>query len=283
MTCNSGRRFGRLITGLVLALGLAFIVRSAGAQDMSRAQSRFFVTSDGVRLHYLEAGPRRGHTIVFVPGWTMPAWIWQPQIARFLARYHVVAFDPRGQGDSGSRPSRLRAGAARPGHRRADRPSGAGAGAAGRLVARRAGHAGLCPRARRSAARRPGAGGQFGGRGAGAAAVARPRRAAARVRRTQVAHAAASCASMFHQPAERGLSGPADRGDAAHAGMRLPRAARLSGAAQLLARRDLFDRQAGALRRAARSGWRRRANLRAQSAGHRDRGVPRRRPCAVRR
>jgi microsomal epoxide hydrolase len=30
----------------------------------------------------------------------MPAWIWQPQIRAFASRYHVVAFDPRGQGDS---------------------------------------------------------------------------------------------------------------------------------------------------------------------------------------
>jgi non-heme chloroperoxidase len=60
----------------------------------------FFLSSDGVRLHYLEAGPLDAHTLVFVPGWTMPAWIWMPQILGFSRRYHVVAFDPRGQGDS---------------------------------------------------------------------------------------------------------------------------------------------------------------------------------------
>jgi non-heme chloroperoxidase len=60
----------------------------------------FFQTSDGVRLHYLEAGPPAAHTLVFVPGWTMPAWIWMPQIQAFSRRYHVIAFDPRGQGDS---------------------------------------------------------------------------------------------------------------------------------------------------------------------------------------
>ena len=60
----------------------------------------FFISSDGVRLHYLEAGPVSAHTLVFVPGWTMPAWIWMPQILAFSHRYHVVAFDPRGQGDS---------------------------------------------------------------------------------------------------------------------------------------------------------------------------------------
>jgi non-heme chloroperoxidase len=77
---------------LVLSIGPAF------AQTV--AQDRYFITSDGIRLHYLEAGPRTGHTIVFVPGWTMPAWIWQPQLQAFARRYHVVAFDPRGQGES---------------------------------------------------------------------------------------------------------------------------------------------------------------------------------------
>ncbi len=60
----------------------------------------FFLSSDGVQLHYLEAGPPAGHTLVLVPGWTMPAWIWMPQILAFSRHYHVVAFDPRGQGDS---------------------------------------------------------------------------------------------------------------------------------------------------------------------------------------
>jgi non-heme chloroperoxidase len=60
----------------------------------------FFLTSDGVALHYLEAGPPAAHTLVFVPGWTMPAWIWMPQIQALSHHYHVVAFDPRGQGDS---------------------------------------------------------------------------------------------------------------------------------------------------------------------------------------
>jgi non-heme chloroperoxidase len=75
-------------------------VGPTAAQSGIEAQSRFFVTSDGVRLHYLEAGPRAGHTVVFIPGWTMPAWIWGPQIQALAQHYHVVAFDPRGQGDS---------------------------------------------------------------------------------------------------------------------------------------------------------------------------------------
>jgi non-heme chloroperoxidase len=89
-----GRRQG------IAALLLMLLITPAAAQGGFVAQDRFFISSDGVRLHYLEAGPRAGHTIVFVPGWTMPAWIWGPQIQVFARRYHVVAFDPRGQGDS---------------------------------------------------------------------------------------------------------------------------------------------------------------------------------------
>ena len=90
--------FGRRLT--VAALLSLLLAGPASAGGGVAAQSRFFITSDGVRLHYLEAGPRTGHTIVFVPGWTMPAWIWGAQIQAFAQRYHVVAFDPRGQGES---------------------------------------------------------------------------------------------------------------------------------------------------------------------------------------
>lgn len=56
----------------------------------------YFFSSDGVRLHYLNAG--KGKTLLFIPGWTMPADIWEKQVAYFSRHYHVVAFDPRSQG-----------------------------------------------------------------------------------------------------------------------------------------------------------------------------------------
>src|SRR5271165_950013 len=61
-------------------------------------RSDFFKTSDGVRIHYVESGS--GRPIVFIPGWTMPAWIWQKQIDEFSKRYRVIAVDPRSQGES---------------------------------------------------------------------------------------------------------------------------------------------------------------------------------------
>jgi non-heme chloroperoxidase len=92
------RSFPQLLIFAVLALLAG--VRPGAAQSLPYVQSSYFVTSDGVRLHYLEAGPSGGKILLFVPGWTMPAWIWAPQIATFSRQYHVVAFDPRGQGDS---------------------------------------------------------------------------------------------------------------------------------------------------------------------------------------
>jgi non-heme chloroperoxidase len=88
---------------LVASLLLGLLASPAAAQPSAMpldVVDHFFLTSDGVRLHYLEAGPASGHTLVFVPGWTMPAWIWLPQIQAFSRQFHVVAFDPRGQGDS---------------------------------------------------------------------------------------------------------------------------------------------------------------------------------------
>ncbi len=78
----------------LLALLALLLPGAAFARDAQ------FTTSDGVRLHVIEAGDPQRNTIVFVPGWTMPAWIFQPQIDAFARDYHVIALDPRGQGES---------------------------------------------------------------------------------------------------------------------------------------------------------------------------------------
>ena len=69
---------------------------------IAQTKSNFFRTSDGIRIHYVEAGS--GRPIVFIPGWTMPAWIWQKQIDEFSKTYHVIAVDPRSQGESDKPP-----------------------------------------------------------------------------------------------------------------------------------------------------------------------------------
>ena len=82
-------------TRLAIVLFCVWPITSAAAQA---TKSGFFKTSDGIRIHYLEAGS--GRPIVFIPGWTMPAWIWRKQVDEFAKKYHVIAVDPRSQGES---------------------------------------------------------------------------------------------------------------------------------------------------------------------------------------
>src|SRR6185436_7541562 len=81
----------------IMLFAMSFLV-ARPAPPSTEGMSRYFRSSDGVRLHYLEAG--RGPTLLFVPGWTMPADIFEAQIDYFSKSYRVIAFDPRGQGKS---------------------------------------------------------------------------------------------------------------------------------------------------------------------------------------
>ncbi len=85
---------------LTLSIGAAGLCAGGWATPGKAPQDRFFTTSDGVRLHYLEAGPANGRTLVFVPGWRMPAFIFARQIEAFSDDHRVIAFDPRAQGGS---------------------------------------------------------------------------------------------------------------------------------------------------------------------------------------
>jgi microsomal epoxide hydrolase len=78
---------------IVWAVNLPVVLGAAAAKD------KFFETSDGVRLHYLEAG-KGPETIVFIPGWLMPAMVFDAQVGALSERFRVVAFDPRSQGQS---------------------------------------------------------------------------------------------------------------------------------------------------------------------------------------
>jgi non-heme chloroperoxidase len=104
---------------------------TAAAKDKNPRPRSGFVTSwDGAKIHYIEAGrsktpignaevgnplppsvtvtkgqisvmgPHQFPSVLFVPGWTMPGWIWENQISHFSADYRVVAMDPRSQGES---------------------------------------------------------------------------------------------------------------------------------------------------------------------------------------
>lgn len=63
------------------------------------SQNHFFKASDGVRLNYIQAG-NASRSIVFVPGWLMPAEIFKHQLSGLSIDYKIVVLDPRGQGRS---------------------------------------------------------------------------------------------------------------------------------------------------------------------------------------
>ncbi len=70
---------------------------------------RTFATSDGARLSVLEVADNRTAAnqfrLAFVPGWCMPAAIWQPQLTALGERWDAAALDPRGQGESDTVPA----------------------------------------------------------------------------------------------------------------------------------------------------------------------------------
>ncbi len=82
---------------VVAAILLCSLATSVHAQQGPRRPwvDRWFITSDSVRLHYLSGGRGSGPAIVFVPGWTLPADIWEPQLRYFARSTRVVALDPR--------------------------------------------------------------------------------------------------------------------------------------------------------------------------------------------
>ena len=113
-------RKARWLLVLLLAAGCA------GAQGMKGGT---VTATDGVKIHYIEEGQTfrtqsadvgaplpsgtkrtkgevartpdaRGVSILFVPGWTMPAWIYQKQLDGLSKTRRVVAMDPRSQGES---------------------------------------------------------------------------------------------------------------------------------------------------------------------------------------
>jgi len=64
----------------------------------SVGKSRYFKTSDGVNLHYLEAGS--GPPLVMIPGWSQTAEQFKHQIDVLSGRYRCIAIDMRGHGES---------------------------------------------------------------------------------------------------------------------------------------------------------------------------------------
>ncbi len=59
-------------------------------------QGDYFTLADGAKLYVEEKG--KGQTILFIPGWTMTLRFFEKQMEHFSKDYHVITYDPRGQG-----------------------------------------------------------------------------------------------------------------------------------------------------------------------------------------
>jgi pimeloyl-ACP methyl ester carboxylesterase len=81
---------------------LALLATVPVCEAKPAVKEAFLTLPDGAKIHYLEAG--QGTPIVFIPGWTMAADIWESQIAYFSKSHRVVAYDPRSQGRSSKTP-----------------------------------------------------------------------------------------------------------------------------------------------------------------------------------
>ena len=85
------------------ALALAATVGSAALASRTASaqvpgEIGHVTTSDGVSLHYFEAGS--GKPILMIPGWSQTAEQFKHQIAGLSDRYRVIAVDMRGHGEA---------------------------------------------------------------------------------------------------------------------------------------------------------------------------------------
>lgn len=79
-----------------------FIALAMSPSAHPSTNEAFTEGADGVRIHYLEAGPAHAsRSLLLIPGWRVSAKVWAQQIDYFGAQgFHVIAMDPRSQGQS---------------------------------------------------------------------------------------------------------------------------------------------------------------------------------------
>lgn len=102
----------RHVAGLLFLVLMMLQQTGTAAPLAANLREQSFMTSDRVRLTYVSGGEGE-IDLVFIPGWLMPAEIFQPQLEYFSKKYRVHALNPRSQGTSdlyrGPRLAELRA------------------------------------------------------------------------------------------------------------------------------------------------------------------------------
>jgi non-heme chloroperoxidase len=93
----------RLVRNLLCAASLLVLAASsARAQSAGvRIRDGYATVESGIRIHYLEAGAGSSlPALTLIPGWRLPAFLWNEQLQRFSKLTRVIAIDPRSQGRS---------------------------------------------------------------------------------------------------------------------------------------------------------------------------------------
>jgi microsomal epoxide hydrolase len=91
-----------IFTSFMLFLLLGINSAPSQAQSFNLTpdiQQKSFLTSDRIKLQYLVGG-QGTKTLFFIPGWMMPAEVFNAQLNYFAKDYRVISFSPRSQGKS---------------------------------------------------------------------------------------------------------------------------------------------------------------------------------------
>jgi non-heme chloroperoxidase len=85
----------------LLIAGLFLVSQIAASQTHSVVKDASLTTASGVEIHYLEAGSGTSlPALILIPGWRLPAYLWNEQLGRFSKITRVIAIDSRSQGES---------------------------------------------------------------------------------------------------------------------------------------------------------------------------------------
>lgn len=86
---------------ILLFAAIAGSVFCGGLQGTDAIKEGFATTGAGVRIHYLQSDDESSsRAIVLIPGWRLPAYLWNEQLVKSAGTNRMIAIDPRSQGES---------------------------------------------------------------------------------------------------------------------------------------------------------------------------------------
>src|SRR6516225_488580 len=90
-----------LLRACLLLIGSLCFPVLGGSQTGDVIREEFVTTGAGIRIHYLQSGESTSsRALVLIPGWRLPAFLWNQQLKKFAPATRVIAIDPRSQGES---------------------------------------------------------------------------------------------------------------------------------------------------------------------------------------